>query len=57
MAGLVVDLSEPTELDRVLLILASEPPDILINLAGVMHFGFHDRRSNAALSRGFVSGE
>jgi short-subunit dehydrogenase len=51
--SLVADLSDDNELAGLAGILAADAPDILVNIAGVMDFGLHERQSHAALARCF----
>jgi len=47
---IISDLSDPQSLDSLAEKLAASPPDILVNVAGVMRFGLHEQQSNEALS-------
>lgn len=48
--GLVGDLSDDSALEAIAARLAADPPDVLVNIAGVMRFGLHEDQPVEALA-------
>lgn len=48
--SIVTDLSDDGELARLSERLAAETPDVLVNIAGIMRFGLHERQEAADLA-------
>ncbi len=49
-ASIVTDLANDAKLQQLAATLATDAPDILINIAGIMHFGLHDSQQDDALA-------
>lgn len=49
-ASLVVDLADDAALERLAAQLAADPPDVLVNIAGIMRFGLHEHQPVEALA-------
>jgi len=48
--SIVTDLSDDTALEALAARLAADPPDVLVNIAGVMRFGLHEDQPVEALA-------
>lgn len=49
-SSIVTDLSDDTALESLAAQLAASPPDVLVNIAGVMRFGLHEDQPTDALA-------